>query len=271
MHLPWYLRLYFALTNALYPRLGGILAANIFTTPHRHNRPHWEQELIDKGRVRTLAGRLYATEWGPAEGKPVILLHGWEGRGAQLGYFIEPLVAKGHRVIAVDGPAHGESPGKRSGPFDFANALLEIDRDVGPLHAVIGHSMGGASATIALGNGLRVDALVLLGAPSDLSEVLDRFCGWLAIPPRVRSAFRAEMARRTGLTVSATRLLDIAHLFPKLPVLVIHDPADAEVPVSNGRRAAEAFPNATYHEMDAGGHRRMLKNLEVVRLVTSFL
>jgi pimeloyl-ACP methyl ester carboxylesterase len=271
MKLPWYLRLYFALTNALYPRLGGRVVANIFTTPRRHNRPSWEQALIDKGRVRTLAGRLFATEWGPAEGKPVILLHGWEGRGAQLGYFIESLVAKGHRVIAVDGPAHGKSPGERSGPFDFANALLEIDRDVGPLHAVIGHSMGGAAGTIALSHGLRTDALVLLGAPSDLSEVLDRFCDWLTIPPRVRLAFRDEMALRTGLPVSATRLLGIAHQFAKLPVLVIHDPADAEVPVSNGRRAAEAFPNATYHEMDAGGHRRMLKNLEVVRLVTAFL
>jgi pimeloyl-ACP methyl ester carboxylesterase len=271
MKLPWYLRLYLALTNALAPRLGGIVVANIFTTPRRHNRPRWEQELIDKGRPRTLAGRLYATEWGPAEAKPVILLHGWEGRGAQLGYFIEPLVAKGYRVIAVDGPAHGESPGERSGPFDFANALLEIDREVGPLHAVVGHSMGGASSTIALSNGLRTDALVLLGAPSDLSEVLDRFCDWLQVPPRVRLAFRAEMALRTGLPVSATRLLGIAHQFPKLPVLVIHDPADAEVPLSNGRRAAEAFPNATYHELDAGGHRRMLKNLEVVRLVVEFL
>ena len=77
--------------------------------------------------------------------------------------------------------------------------------------------------------------------------------------------------RSTGLPVSAARLLDIAHQFPTLPVLVIHDPADAEVPVSDGRRAAEAFPNATYHEMDAGGHRRMLKNPEVARLIVEFL
>ena len=271
MTLPWYLRLYLSLTNTLAPRLGGIVVAYIFTAPRRHSRPQWEQELIANGRVHTLAGRLYATEWGPAEGKPVILLHGWEGRGAQLGYFVEPLVAKGHRVIAVDGPAHGESPGKRTSPFDFANALLEIDREVGPLHAVVGHSMGGAASTIALGNGLRTDALVLLGAPSDLSEVIDRFGDWLAIPSRVRVAFRANLARRTGLPVSAARLLDIAHQFPTLPVLVIHDPADAEVPVSDGRRAAEAFPNATYHEMDAGGHRRMLKNPEVARLIVEFL
>lgn len=271
MKLPWHLRLSLALTNTLAPKLGGRVVANIFTTPRRHNRPQWEQALIDNGRVRTLAGRLFATEWGPSQGKPVILLHGWEGRGAQLGFFIDPLVAKGHRVIAVDGPAHGESPGDRTGPFDFANALLEIDREVGPLHAVVGHSMGGAASTIALSNGLRTDALVLLGAPSDLSEVLDRFCDWLAVPPRVRLAFRDEMALRTGLTVSATRLLGIAHQFPKLPVLVIHDPADLEVPVSNGRRAGEAFPNATYVELDAGGHRRMLKNPEVVRLVATFL
>jgi hypothetical protein len=38
MQLPWYLRLNLALA----PRLGGIVVANIFTTPRRHKRPHWE-------------------------------------------------------------------------------------------------------------------------------------------------------------------------------------------------------------------------------------
>jgi pimeloyl-ACP methyl ester carboxylesterase len=271
MKIPRSLRVLFQVSNLIAPRLGGIVAANVFTTPRKHARPAWEQEIIGRGRAITIAGRYSATAWGPTEGKPVILLHGWEGRGAQLGYFVDPLVVIGHRVIAVDGPAHGESPGRRAGPFLFADALMDIDRELGPLRAVVGHSMGGAAACIAIGRGLRVDSLVLLGAPSDFSEVLDQYAGWMQLPSRVRAAFRAEMARRTGQsTIEVGQMAEVARAFTK-PVLVIHDPSDEEVPVHNGRRAAETFPDSQYVEIEAGGHRRMLKHDAVIAAVVSFL
>ena len=50
--------------------------------------------------------------WGA--GPSVLLVHGWEGRGAQLGALVDPLVAAGYRVVALDGPAHGDSPGRLS-------------------------------------------------------------------------------------------------------------------------------------------------------------
>jgi pimeloyl-ACP methyl ester carboxylesterase len=226
--------------------------------------------LAAKGRRLTLAGRYAAWEFGKTDGEPVVLLHGWNGRGLQLGFFVEPLVAVGHRVIAVDGPSHGETPGGMTGPFDFAKALLEIQRELGPLRAVVGHSMGGASSCIALADGLQTKALVLLGAPSDLSEVLDRFAAWIGLTERLRLAFREEMRRRTGKEVSATRLTDAASGFGG-QVLIVHDVEDEDVPVENGRRAARAFPHATYSEVKVGGHRKMLKDEAVVAEVASFL
>jgi hypothetical protein len=43
--------------------------------------------------------RLRATAWG--SGPLVLLLHGWGGRSEQLGAFVAPLVAAGHRVVAL--------------------------------------------------------------------------------------------------------------------------------------------------------------------------
>ena len=264
--LPFSLRL----LSALAPRLAASKVADLFTTPRPYARPDWEAELAAKGRRTTIAGRYAAWEFGKTAGEPVILLHGWNGRGLQLGYFIEPLVAVGHRVIAVDGPAHGETPGGKSGPFDFANALLEIQRELGPFRAVVGHSMGGASSVIAVADGLQTKALVLLGAPSDLSEVLDRFAAWIGLTERVRLVFRDEMARRTGHEVSSTRLTDAAAAYAGR-VLIVHDVEDEDVPVVNGRRASKAFRGATYSEVKVGGHRKMLKDEAVVAEVASFL
>ena len=153
MKIPQWFRAVLRLVEHLSPWLGGKLTARAFTTPGRHNTPPWEQALAATGRDRMI-GALHVTEWGPATGEPVVLLHGWEGRGTQMGFFVEPLVQRGLRVIALDGPAHGASPGTEAGPYHFARALCAVQADVGPFRAAVGHSMGGASITLALHDGL---------------------------------------------------------------------------------------------------------------------
>lgn len=41
-------------------------------------------------------------QWGASSGPSVVLPHGWERSGAQLGFLMEPLVEPGHRVLAAD-------------------------------------------------------------------------------------------------------------------------------------------------------------------------
>lgn len=268
--LPPWASLALALLERLSPKLAGRLSANIFTTPGRHRTPSWEVALAAKGRQLTIAG-LHATEWGASTGEPVVLIHGWEGRGTQMGFFVEPLVAQGVRVIALDGPAHGGSPGKQAGPYHFAQALRDVQREVGPFRAAVGHSMGGGAITLAVGDGLAVGRIVLLGAPADFAEVRDRYLHWMGAGPRTRAAFHREMMRRLGLTDDAPSLRQIAERHAELPVLVVHDPDDHEVPVVDGRANAAAWPNARLIEPSAGGHRKMLKHSAVVAAVSGFV
>ena len=103
------IRLFFAVLGRLSPALAGRLAAKLFARPRRHARPARERELIARGTRVVLPDGLHATAWGA--GPTVLLVHGWEGRGAQLGALVDPLVAAGYRAVALDGPAHGDSPG----------------------------------------------------------------------------------------------------------------------------------------------------------------
>ncbi|WP_425273363.1 alpha/beta fold hydrolase [Pseudomonas petroselini] len=93
-------------------------------------------------------------------------MHGWEGRPTQFASLITALVDNGYSVIALDGPAHGRSPGREAHVLLFARAMLEAAAELPPLHAVIGHSMGGASAMLAVQLGLRTEALVSIASPS---------------------------------------------------------------------------------------------------------
>jgi len=92
-----------------------------FFTPRRLPPAPRDEKLLAAGRTLTLAdGDMVATAWG--QGPRVLLAHGWESRRTHWMSFIEPLTQAGLEVIAVDAPAHGESPGGRSNGWGRATA-----------------------------------------------------------------------------------------------------------------------------------------------------
>ena len=124
------------------PALAARWAEYLFTRASRHPRPEWERSILEAAE-RTQIGSTPVWTWrGDRDVPAVILVHGWEGRGSQLGAFVEPLLAAGHRVVAFDAPGHGESTIRHASAVDHAKALAKVARAVGPVHAVIGHSIG---------------------------------------------------------------------------------------------------------------------------------
>ncbi|MDB5314130.1 MAG: alpha/beta hydrolase [Gemmataceae bacterium] len=127
---------------------------------------------------RTLPGdgvRLHAVSAGPADGPPVILLHGfpefWYGWRHQL-----PVLAEaGFRVVALDQRGYNRSD-KPTRPKDYAIDVLA--RDVVAVidalgvekAAVVGHDWGGGVGwRVALDHPGRVSRLVVLNCPHPLA------------------------------------------------------------------------------------------------------
>jgi pimeloyl-ACP methyl ester carboxylesterase len=117
----------------------------------------------------TEAPRLFATESGGEVGghaRPVILLHGFDGRAAVWAGLQARLATPQRRVLAFDLPGHGASrdyPG--FGPPKIAARAIIAEIDARGFEAVhlVGHSMGGAIAClIALFAPQRVASLTLL-------------------------------------------------------------------------------------------------------------
>jgi pimeloyl-ACP methyl ester carboxylesterase len=103
--------------------------------------------------VEARAGlRLRLVESGPAEGPPVVLLHGWGASSYSYRDAMPALAAAGYRAIAVDLPGHGlsDKPPEvswytRPEMTATAGALLDV-LDVREA-ALVGVSMGGGIVT----------------------------------------------------------------------------------------------------------------------------
>jgi hypothetical protein len=80
--------------GAASPEIAAVIAERLFRAPRRAPRPAIEHEALERARRFAIPfgdRHLAAWEWGES-GPRVLLVHGWEGRGAQLAPFVEPLV-----------------------------------------------------------------------------------------------------------------------------------------------------------------------------------
>jgi pimeloyl-ACP methyl ester carboxylesterase len=266
------LRTFFVALSLTSPRLAGRIALRLFCTPRRHHLPDWEKQVAAGGERLQIGPRLAAHAWGRSgDGGPtVLLLHGWEGRGTQLGRFADPFVKAGYRVIAVDLPAHGESPGRRTDLIECTEALRKIGRDLGSLAAVVAHSFGGAVTTLALERGLDAQAVALIASPSSIDDVIRRFGEFTGVRGGAMRAFRAAIERQTGVTLADVEIFErVARLH--VPALIVHDRGDAEVPFHDAERLVARWPNATLLATEGLGHRRILKDDGVIRRVVEFV
>jgi HAD superfamily phosphoserine phosphatase-like hydrolase len=239
-----------------------------FVTPRRTELRPREVGVLQTGFPLVFSNGLVGTRWGA--GPTVLLVHGWEGRGTSLMVFIQPLVDRGFQVVALDGPGHGESPGETTDPMDFALHLTQVGQDLGPLAGIVAHSMGAASAALAIRRGLEVEKVVLLAGPSSLFGVLERYVQLTGLPEPVAQRFYALMAERVGAPRDAMTVAQVCRDFT-VPALIFHDPEDAEVPFSDALEVAAAWPGARLRVVTGPGHRRILFAPEVVEEAADFL
>lgn len=170
-------------------------------------------------------------EAGPATGPVVLLVHGLLSDSGTWSEVIEPLAARGLRVIAVDLLGHGRSD-KPPGLYQLDDFALMLDRFMAALGldsaTLCGHSLGGAIA-IHFGYHFpkRVERLILVSA-GGLGREVSLALRLLAVPgaerltsvvlgrrwvqkvlrsPAVRRLFRVTPAREVNLRRIGASLL----------------------------------------------------------------
>jgi pimeloyl-ACP methyl ester carboxylesterase len=263
------MRTAFRAVGAVAPGVAARWAETIFCTPPR--RPGGDDTFLATGTRFTIDSqgqRLTGWEWG--DGPTVVLVHGWGSRAGRFGTLGAALLQAGFRVLAYDAPAHGASTGRFASLPEFARALGDVARVAGPIHGLVGHSLGGAAVVMAMRHGVEARRAVLLAPPADVRIFSDLFARSLAIGPAVQETMHRNIERRLRVVWDD---LHIPTLVRELPAaaLVIHDRDDSDVPLAHGEEIVGAWAGSRLETTSGLGHRALLRDPAVVGRTVAFL
>jgi pimeloyl-ACP methyl ester carboxylesterase len=268
------LRRFYAITQALSPSLAARLALRMFRTPPRRKLDAADAPVAAQA-VRTLVpvGADAFTQWSWGDAAPVVVvLHGWGSHAARFGHFVAPLRAAGYAVVGIDAPAHGASPGRYSDLPRFRDSLIEVLRTHQPVHAVIGHSLGGAATLTMFAETKEFlpRRICLFGVPSDMDYILESFAMMLGLKPRAMAALRTQFERTFGISARDISV-EAAGPHVRVPALVVHDEDDNVAPLGQGQALAAAIPGSRLLLTKGLGHSGGLRDAATIERVIAFL
>jgi pimeloyl-ACP methyl ester carboxylesterase len=259
-----------------------------------HHRNPLHDQLVSRARVHlakstrqdieTPVGRVPVYQFHPAsDGEPsaappptVLLVHGWTSEASFMAAFIEPLRQKGWRVVSFDMPGHGFAEARRASMIDCARAMSAVVSSVGPVQAVIAHSIGAMVAALVSEGGRplpsrhQLGRLALIAAPNALDFITADHASALGLSSDARRWFERHVQRVGHRPIATFSTAGLLQSTPG-PVLVVHSRDDAEVPFSDAEAIAGSRADCILHAVDDLGHARVLYAPPVVRKVRDFV
>lgn len=279
-------RLIFKYLGALAPNLIGRWAYALWFQTHRSSIiPKREQNWLstasqietvnicrDSIGINPLPVMTYYWEIANKKAPLVMLVHGWTGRGSQMGAIAQGLQKAGFRVLAFDNHAHDKTPGKTSTLFKQSEVQRELSDKFGPVYAVVAHSFGGMVNAYSLSQGMETQKVVNISSPARFDFLIERFSNSLRmhhkvkdfIITRFKEEFGADLQQRVSATTTSQQL---GHI----PTLIIHDENDIDVPISESELLHQAWPNSVLKRTKGLGHRRILYDAQAIESIINFL
>jgi pimeloyl-ACP methyl ester carboxylesterase len=274
----------FGLTTSqrLWPALGVRAAYRLFGTPlppkwlYRGQGPgaEWRREGWAFENASVGIYHLAAQDSG-AESPPVVLLvHGWGGHAGQMLPLAHAVAAAGLRPVLLELPAHGRSAGTLSNSAQFARAIAyvaaRLAADGHALRAAVAHSLGANGLALAAARGLPAERLVLLAPPASPREYTRYFAHTFGLSEATRVAMQRLFEAREGVLMQQ---LEPAAVGPRIaqPTLIVHDREDRVNRFADAEAYRDAIADARLVATQGWGHRRILKEQEVLAQVTRFL
>ncbi|KRA50803.1 hypothetical protein ASD72_17300 [Pseudoxanthomonas sp. Root630] len=231
---------------------------------HIEGCPEHQETLVLRGR------RVQMVSWGDPRRQPYVLLPPLDATGRDaMAAWVRALTASGYAVVAFAREGRTATT-QTSTLLDTTGDMLEVGRRCGEAAAVIGHSLGAMSVVLALHQGLRAKQAILVSAQADPRAALQRFVDRSGMGPRVGARMLALLESRIGQGLDALQAHRIAPAIG-IPVLVVHDLLDDEVPWDEGERFARHLTAARLLTTLDLGHHGVLNEPVVLRDCVRFL
>lgn len=255
-------------------RLSSLFGLMLFVTPIKYPIPKREQYMLKSAQkkrlfINSINKEIEILSYGYSR-KKVLLVHGWCGRSTQLYAFADKLLENGYMVISFDGPAHGRSSGKTTMMPEFLETIKNINTTYGPFEAAIGHSFGATSLYIATSEFLTIKSLVAIGSGDKISDIILNFSKNLNLKKKSAQLIQSRLEKKWKIKVDDSSSSTVAKKI-NIPVLVIHDKTDGDVPVNCAYEIRKNLKKGSLLITDKLGHTKILRNEEIVMKSINFI
>ena len=266
---------YFAKTLELISiRLASFFGIRLFITPVNFPIPKREQYMLKSAQKKRLhipeiKKEIEILSYGYSK-KKVLLVHGWSGRSTQLFAFADKLLENGYMVISFDGPAHGKSTGKTTMMPEFLKTIQKINTTFGPFEAAIGHSFGATSLYNAAATFLDIKTFIAIGSGDRISDIISNFAKNLYLNEKSAKKIQSGLEKKWVIHLDDFSSSTVAKKI-KIPVLVVHDKTDGDVPVSCAYKIRQNLVKGSLFITNGLGHTKILRNNEVINKSIKFI
>lgn len=282
--LPWSLRVSGFLMSKLgkpFPGLTARIFLRFYSTPPKRKFKPAQLSVKDSAVTGTVTYSQYPFDqrlltlatykWGKS-GKKVLLMHGWGGSPVDFKYMINALVENGYEVVAFDAPAHGFSAGKRTNLVQWMHMLQQFIEQHGDFYAVIGHSLGGLSAALALVlKEVRIPKLVMIGSAVSAPGIFEDTFRQFKIHSTVMPVVQQLIAQQLQSDLLQMDLFKHIHQIKAKEILVVYDENDVLVKHQDITAFVEQYHAVQSLKIRGEGHFKIIKDKLVIGRIMKFL
>lgn len=245
-------------------------------SPRKLKRRTKEIQKLESASRKTFSYQNFKVQeyrWGNPENPVALCIHGWEGNAGNFGAFSELLPKLGYQMIAIDGPAHGESSRAKVHMFEYIDFVTAQVKRLQPA-LIVSHSFGSVCTVFSMirNKDLTLEKWVAITAPNAFRDYLDH----MLEPFRVKSSTVNNLIQRIEKRIEfPLDELDMQHSqkyihrFPK--TAIFHSKTDKIIPFWQAQNAAKALNHADFFPLEDLGHYRILWDATVVNEVETWL
>jgi pimeloyl-ACP methyl ester carboxylesterase len=204
-------------------------------------------------------------------GRSIVLVHGLHSNLGSMVPLATDLLELGYRVVLFDAPAHGETPGSRTTQLEVRDLIRKIGAQLGDIHAVVCHSLGGLWALNAWGEQFHAKTLVSVASPASMRFLVEKFVQLGQLPDVIAKGLYKELEIRFGDNVWTEFSPSEIVRRVAVPGFIIHSRNDNFVPPTHAAQLAENWAKAKVEMVDGEGHFDIVGSLKVRKLITIFL
>ncbi|CAM2919534.1 alpha/beta hydrolase [Legionella worsleiensis] len=215
-----------------------------------------------------------------ANGKKVLIAHGWMSRAAYMVRLIRYLHLNGYEVYALDFPAHGEAKGIQLPWTDAVTVLKETINQHGPFHGLIGHSFGGSMllSTLNLAGQFpqwqlhtKPERVILIASPTQMRSPVNTIARRMKLTGHGYLQLRHLIHQQADIDPKLIRLKYFTSQAADIPFLCIHGKNDITVKPKESIIFCKEYKKANLALLPDADHVSVLMDERVEQLVGEFL